>query len=268
MSQPAGPGRYADVNGLRMYYEVHGDDIVAGDPPLVLVHGAFSATGTSWGALIDGLARGRRVISVEQQGHGHTGDIDRPLRIEQMAADTVALLDAIGVDRADVWGYSMGAAVALTIGLEHPRKVRKLVLQSVAINDDGYHPGYFEMMDTIRPEMLHGSPYHDEYLAAAPRPEDFDTLVGKVKDMVGHTKPADPDAVRAMASPVLTIMGDSDIFRPEHAVELFRLTGGGVNGDLAGLPRSRLAILPGTSHSASVAQVPLLLALVPAFLEA
>jgi pimeloyl-ACP methyl ester carboxylesterase len=259
-------GHYAQVNGLDMYYEVHGAE--HGGTPLVLLHGAFSATGTSWGALIGELSRDRRVISVEQQGHGHTADTARPLRIETMAEDTAALLDAIGVEQADLYGYSMGAAVALAVAIARPDKVRKLVLQSVAVADDGYHPGHFEMMGQIQPEMLHGSPFHDEYLSIAPRPSDFDALVAKVKEMVEHTAPVDPAAIRALTSPVLTVMGDSDIFRPEHAVELFRLTGGGVNGDIAGLPQSQLAILPGTSHVGSVHQVRLLTALVPAFLDA
>ncbi|MPZ83687.1 MAG: alpha/beta fold hydrolase [Actinophytocola sp.] len=261
-----GRGHYADVNGLHMYYEVHGKD--RGQPPLVLLHGAFSATGTSWGELIRQLSKNRTVISVEQQGHGHTADIDRPLRIGLMAQDTVDLLDEIGVAKADFYGYSMGAGIALTIGVEHPEKVRKLVLQSVAFNNDGYHPGHLEMMRQIQPEMLYGSTFHQEYLEIAPNPEDFDALVGKVKDMVNHTPAVAPAAIRAMTAPVLTVMGDSDIFRPEHAVELFRLTGGGVNGDITGLPNSQLAVLPGTSHITSVQQARLLLTLVPAFLDA
>ena len=260
-----GHGHYAQVNGLRMYYEVHGKD--RGQPPLVLLHGAFSATGTSFGELIKQLARNRKVISVEQQGHGHTADIDRPLRIANMAADTVALLDHIGVDRADFYGYSMGAGVGLTIGVEYPEKVRKLVLQSFTFNNDGYHPGHLEMLDQIQPEMLYGSPFHEEYLRIAPNPADFDALVGKVKDLVRHTEAVPPAAIQAMTSPVLNIVGDSDIARPEHVVELFRLTGGGVNGDIAGLPNSQLAVLPGTTHISSVHQARLLLTIVPAFLD-
>jgi pimeloyl-ACP methyl ester carboxylesterase len=260
-----GHGQYAQVNGLRMYYEVHGKD--RGKPPLVLIHGAFSATGTSWSELIKPLSRTRKVISVEQQGHGHTGDlVDRPLRIETMAQDTVALLAKIGVHKADFYGYSMGAGIALNIGVTRPDVVNKLVLQSVAINNGGYHPGHLEAMESITPEMLIGSPFHDEYLRQNPHPENFSLLVEKVKDMVRHTKEVTPEQVRAVTAPVLTIMGDSDIFRPEHAVEIFRLTGGGVNGDITGLPNSQLAILPGTTHVTSVYQRELLTTMVPAFL--
>jgi len=261
-----GRGHYADVNGLHMYYEVHGKR--HGQPPVVLLHGAFSATGTSWGELIRPLSRSRQVISVELQGHGRTGDIDRPLRVEHMAGDVAALLDEIGVAEADLWGYSMGAGVALHVGLDHPDKVRKLVLQSVAINDEGYHPGQKEAMEQIQPEMLYGTTFHEEYLALAPNPENFDALVEKVKDMVRHTTDVPAATIAAMDVPVLTVMGDSDIFRPEHAVEIFRATGGGVNGDIVGLPDSQLAILPGTSHLTSVRKARLLLTLVPEFLDA
>ncbi|HEY6737573.1 MAG TPA: alpha/beta hydrolase [Actinopolymorphaceae bacterium] len=259
-----GHGHYAEVNGLRMYYEVHGED--RGQPPLVLIHGAFSATGTSWGELIGPLSRTRRVISVEQQGHGRTADIDRPLRVARMAQDTADLLDRLGVDRADVYGYSMGVGVALRMGLDRPEKVRKLVLQSGSITMTGMHPGYEEMMQQVQPEMLHGSPFHEEYVRIAPHPENFDRLVDKVKDMTAHVQDVTPAEMADLTGPVLTIIGDSDIVRPEHAVEIFRLTGGGVNGDLAGLPESQLAVLPGTTHIGSVQQ-DILRAIVPAFLD-
>jgi pimeloyl-ACP methyl ester carboxylesterase len=262
-----GHGHYADVNGLRMYYEVHGKDRTK--PPLVLIHGAFSATGTSWGEIIRPLARGRTVISVEQQGHGHTGDVvDRPLRMSAMAEDTVALLDRLGVREADFYGYSMGAGVALMIGLHHPERVGRLVLQSLSTDATGYHPGYEEGMESVTPDMLHGSVFHEEYVRTNPHPENFDLLVEKVKDMVRAGEQFPADAIRAMDVPVLTIVGDSDIVRPEHAVELFRLTGGGVNGDITGLPESRLAVLPGATHITSVQQRDLLVSLVPSFLDA
>ncbi|ALG05735.1 alpha/beta fold hydrolase [Kibdelosporangium phytohabitans] len=265
-AEPAGGrGHYADVNGLRMYYEVHGKD--RGKPPVVLIHGAFSATGTSWDELIGGIAKTRKVISVEQQGHGHTADIvNRPLRLDQMAKDTADLLGKIGVRKADVWGYSMGAGVAMQMAVHHPDKVNKLVFMSATINNTGFHPGHLEMMDQIQPENLYGTPFHDEYKRINPRPENFDLLVTKIKDMVRAT-PAVPDnAIKALRAPVLTIIGDSDIVRPEHAVELFRLTGGGVNGDIAGLPSSELAVLPGTTHI-TTAHHQALTTLVPTFLD-
>ncbi|ONI78966.1 alpha/beta hydrolase [Actinosynnema sp. ALI-1.44] len=261
----SGRGHYADVNGLRMYYEVHGKD--RGKPPVVLIHGAFSATGTSWGELVGGIARTRKVISVEQQGHGRTADIgDRPLRLEQMAKDTADLLGKIGVRKADVWGYSMGAGVAMQMAVRHPDKVNKLVFMSATVNNSGFHPGHLEMMDQIQPKDLYGSPFHEEYKRLNPRPENFDLLVTKVKDMVRNTQAVPSETIKALRAPVLTVIGDSDIVRPEHAVELFRLTGGGVVGDITGLPNSELAVLPGTTHITAAHQQ-VLTTLVPAFLD-
>src|SRR5215213_2449682 len=129
-------GNYADVNGLHMYYEVHG----AGQP-LVLLHGAFSAIGTSFGKLLPGLSRHRQVIAVEQQAHGRTADIDRPLSIENMAGDVAALLRHLGIPRGDVFGYSMGAAVALHLAITQPEVVRKLVFGAATFSLEGVHPG-------------------------------------------------------------------------------------------------------------------------------
>lgn len=254
---------YAPVNGLSMYYETHG----AGDP-LVLLHGALSATGTSFGAVLPQLAQTRRVIAVEQQAHGRTADVDRPLSIEQMAEDTVALLGHIGVERADLFGYSMGSAVALEIGLRHPERVRKLVLASITYSRDGFHPGLLEGIDALQPEHLVGSPWADEYASIAPNPGDWPALIARVKqlDRKAHGWPA--SEVRALRAPALIVVGDSDIVRPEHAVEMFRLLGGGVSGDTEGLPRSQLAVLPGTAHSTIPDRGAWLAPMIDAFLAA
>ncbi|MEV6767234.1 alpha/beta hydrolase [Nocardia sp. NPDC051030] len=260
------PGRHAQVNGLDMYYEVHGQ--ANEKPPLVLLHGALSGIGTDFGDLIPLLSKDRQIIAVEQQSHGHTADIDRPLRTEYMADDTVALLKQIGVDRADIFGYSMGAGVALDIGLRHPEVVRKLVLLSVSLSPTGLHPGLLDGITDLQPEMLYGTPFHKDYLTNAPRPQDFPVLIAKMKDMDAHTPTFATDAVRAMTSPTLTIIADSDIILPEHAVEMFRLHGGGIMGDTpAGLPDSELAILPGASHVTGVHRPELLSPMITTFLN-
>jgi pimeloyl-ACP methyl ester carboxylesterase len=232
---------YAPVNGLRMYYEVHG----AGEP-LVLLHGAMSGIGTSFGAILPQLAKNRRVIAVEYQGHARTADVDRPLSYPQLADDVVGLLRHLGLERADFFGYSMGSGIALELAISHPEVVRKLVLASVSYSPDGTHPGMLEGMEAVTAEMMAGSPFEQEYLRLAPHPEQFATLVEKVKRVDFTGWPA--EAVRSIQAPVLLVIGDSDIIRPEHAVEMFRMFGGGVMGDVAGLPDSQLAILPGTTH--------------------
>src|SRR4051812_1463613 len=170
---PARTG-YAPVNGLKMYYEIHGTG-----QPLVLLHGAFSAIGTSFGALLPDLATTRQVIAFDLQAHGRTADIDRPLSLEQMADDVAAALQQLGVGQADIFGYSMGAGVALHLVIRHPEVVRKLVLASVTYNLSGLPPGLMDGMENMTADAMVGSPWHDEYLRIAPRPEDFARLFAK-----------------------------------------------------------------------------------------
>lgn len=256
-------GKYVEVNGLTMYYEIHGTG-----QPLVLIHGAFSAIGTSFGAVLPELAKTRQVIAFEMQAHGRTADIDRPLSIEQMADDTAAALGQLGIEKADFFGYSMGAAIALQVAIRHPERVRKLVLASVTYKLDGIHPGLMDGLGEMKPEQMAGSPWHDEYMQIAPRPEDFATLFAKKSQMDQDIKDLPAEAIAAIKAPTLLIIGDSDLVRPEHAVEMFRLLGGGVFGDMAGLPNSQLAVLPGTTHVTLVYQANLLLAIIPPFLDA
>ena len=256
---------YAPVNGLQMYYEVHG----AGEgAPLVLVHGAFSAIGTSFGGLLPGLAQGRRVIAVELQGHGRTADIDRPMTLEALADDVVALLRYLNVQRADLFGYSMGGGVVLRVAVRHPEVVRKLVLASVGYTLDGLHPGLMEGLGEMKPEMMYGSPWHEEYVRISPHPDGFDALFAKKSAMDRTIEDLAPETLQAIAAPTLTVVGDADIVRPEHAVAMFRLFGGGVVGDLVGIPRAQLAVLPGTSHTGVAERAAWLTSMVPAFLDA
>jgi pimeloyl-ACP methyl ester carboxylesterase len=235
---------YVSVNGLEMYYEIHGEG-----QPLILLHGAFSGIGTSFGKMIPGLSARRQVIGFELQAHGRTADIDRPLTLEGMADDVAEAMRQLGLEKADVLGYSMGAAVALHVVVRHPQVVRKLIFASGTYKLSGVHPGLMEGLGEMQPEMMHGSPWHEEYMRIAPRPEDFNRLFAKKTEMDRQTRDFSEEDIRAIQAPTLLILGDSDIARPEHAVEMFRLLGGGVFGDTpAGLPNSQLAILPGTSH--------------------
>jgi len=254
---------YVSVNGLDMYYEVRGTG-----QPLVMLHGAFSAIGTSFGGLIPELAKTRQVIAFELQAHGHTADIDRPLSLEGMADDVAAAIKQLGMEQADIFGYSMGAGVALYTVIRHPEVVRKLILASITYTMSGFHPGLMEGMGSMKPEMMHGSPWHEEYLRIAPQPEDFAKLFVKKTQMDQQTRDLSDEAIRGIKSPTLLVVGDSDLVRPEHIVEMFRLLGGGVFGDMpAGLPNSQLAILPGTSHVSLVSRTELLIPIINAFLD-
>src|SRR3712207_6215021 len=168
-------GNYAEVNGLNMYYEIHGTG-----QPLVLLHGAYM-TIDAMGEVVPALAETQQVITVELQGHGRTADIDRPLSYEQMADDVAALLGHLGIERADVFGYSMGGAAALQVAIRHPEVVRKLVVASASYTSDGAHPELMEMIPSTTPEVFAGTPIEEEYLRLAPNPGDFPTLVAKLK---------------------------------------------------------------------------------------
>jgi pimeloyl-ACP methyl ester carboxylesterase len=255
---------YVPANGLNMYFEIHGTG-----QPLLLLHGAFSAIGTSFGQVLPELAKTRQVVALEMQGHGRTADIDRPLSLEGMAQDVAAALRELRMEGVDVFGYSTGAAVALRLAINHPDVVRKLVLASVTYTMDGVHPGLMEGLGEMKPEMMFGSPWHEEYLRLAPDPHHFAALFAKKTQMDREVQDLSSEAIRAIKAPTLLIIGDSDLVRPEHAVEMFRLLGGGVFGDSpAGLPNSQLAVLPGTSHVTVVHRADLLLAIIPPFLDA
>jgi pimeloyl-ACP methyl ester carboxylesterase len=253
---------YAPVNGLNMYYEIHG----AGQP-LVVLHGAYM-TIELMGKLVPELAKSRQVIAVELQGHGRTADIDRPITYEQLADDTAALLRHLGIPSADVYGYSLGGGVALQLAIRHPQLVRKLVVVSASYTSEGVYPEVFAAIDRITPELFDGTPWRAAYDRTAPRPEAFPALVAKLTqlDRTPFAWPA--EVVRAITAPTLIVIGDADGTRPEHAVAMFRLRGGGVFGDLAGLPAAQLAVLPGTSHVGMLDRADWLLAMVPPFLDA
>jgi pimeloyl-ACP methyl ester carboxylesterase len=259
------PGHgYAPVNGLQMYYEVHGS---GGARPLVLLHGNLSTIGVDFGGIIPSLAKTRQVIGVEQQAHGHTADIDRPLRIRHWVDDTAALLGHLGIGQADVFGYSSGSAVAMQLALDHPERVGKLVLASFSYRLDGLHPGLMDSMGELQPEHLAGTPFEQDYARVAPNPGDWPKLIVKIKDMETELPQWTADDIRGAAAPTMLVYGDSDIVQPEHMAELFRLRGGGVAGDLAGLPPARLAVLPGTTHVTLVQRADWLSSMVGEFLD-
>jgi pimeloyl-ACP methyl ester carboxylesterase len=255
---------YAPVNGLQMYYEIHG----AGHP-LVMLHGGLETIAFSLGgALLPSLAETRQVIAIEQQGHGHTADIDRPLTYEQMAEDTAALLRYLEITDADVFGYSMGGMTALGLATRHPDLVRKLVIVSAPYNNGGMRSENLAGMQSLTPEALAGSPQESAYLRAAPNPSDWPTLLIKMGPLQRDFRGWPAEAIRAIAAPTLFVFGDSDAIPLDHAVELFRLRGGDVNGDFAGVPESRLAILPGTTHLSMMTRADLLLPMVSTYLDA
>jgi pimeloyl-ACP methyl ester carboxylesterase len=260
---------YADINGLKMFYEIRG----TADPvkvPIVLLHGAISAIGTSFGPLPELLARTRQVIAVEQQGHGRTADIERPMSVRAMADDTLALLAQLGIGQVDLFGYSLGAGISLNIITNHTAVVRKAVLASVTYDKTGLHPEMFASPDSGKSADAPGRdvqiPFEREYRALAPDPGNWPALLAKVRAM--EMPEITVQTISAVDVPILLIIGDSDIVTPEHAVSMFRLLGGGVLGDLAPMAPTQLAVLPGTSHIGVTGRADMLMTMIPPFLDA
>jgi pimeloyl-ACP methyl ester carboxylesterase len=240
-------GHYADVNGIKLYYEIHG----AGRP-LVLLHGGLGAI-EMFGSNLPALAKGRQVIAVDLQGHGRTADIDRPFSVDLMADDIAALIKHLRLERADIMGYSFGGGVALQTAIRHPEVVDRLVIVSTPFRRNGFYPDILAQQAQVTAaaaEAMKQTPMYQLYSSIAPRPEDWPRLLGKI----GETMKKDYDLSREIANikaATLIIAGDADIFPPAHAVELFALLGGGQRDggwDGSGRSKSRLAILPGVTH--------------------
>jgi pimeloyl-ACP methyl ester carboxylesterase len=259
-------GTYASVNGLDMYYEIHG----AGKP-LVLLHGGLGTIGM-FAPLLPALAETRQVIAVELQGHGHTADIERPLSFELMADDIAALIRHLALEKADVFGYSLGGGVALQTAIRHSNVVRKLVVLSATCKSNGWYPEVVAGMRSMNAEAAKawvGSPMHQAYVSVAPKPEDWAALVAKLGDLLRQ----DYDwstAVATIRVPTMIVVGDADGVCTAHAVEFFELLGGGkkdAGWDGSGMSNARLAILPATTHY-NILFSPMLASTVTPFLDA
>jgi pimeloyl-ACP methyl ester carboxylesterase len=252
---------YADVKGMKMYYEVSGK----GDPIIVL-HGAYMNI-PSMGEIIPKLAKTHKVYALEFQGHGRTNDIDRPITYPNLADDVAAFMDVVGLKKADVFGYSVGAEVGLQLAIRHKEKVNKLIAASLAYDLEGWQPEFKAAIPQITVEMMVKMPFAEEYRKLAPDPDGFPALAAKLIALEKEPMAWEED-VKKVKTPVLIIAGDADVATLEHTTALFRLLGGGVMGDMGKpLPNSRLAILPATSHTAVITQVDLLLAFIEPFLK-
>jgi len=253
-------GARVEVNGMRMYYEVSGE----GDP-LIVLHGAYMNI-PSMGEIIPTLAEARRVYALEQQGHGRTTDIDRPITYQDLADDVAAFMDMVGLERADVFGYSMGANTGLQLAIRHPEKVDRLIAASVSYDVEGWQPAFREFLPQLTVEMMTSMPFAEDYKDLAADPDGFPALVEKLIALE-HEPMAWEEDVKRLKTPVLIITGDADVTTLEHSVEMFRLLGGGGMGDMGEpLPAARLAVLPATSHTAVIGQVDLLHSIIEPFL--
>ena len=247
---------------MQMYYEVSGE----GDP-LIVLHGSYMNIPTM-GEIIPTLAETNKVYALELQGHGRTTDIDRPITYPNLADDVAAFMDAVGLEKANVFGYSMGAAAGLQLAIRHPEKVEKLVAASTAYDAEGWQPAFKDFIPQMTVEMFTEMPVLVEpHRELSPNPDGFVELAEKLIQLEKEPMQWEAD-VKALKTPVLIITGDADAVTLEHSVALFRLIGGGVMGDMGKpLPASRLAVLPATSHTAVITQVDLLQAFIEPFLK-
>jgi len=256
---------YAPVNGLKMYYEIHGSG-----EPLILLHGGVGAT-EMFNDILPSLSGNHRVIAVDLQAHGRTADIDRPLSYEAMADDMAALIHYLGIQKAEVMGYSLGGGVALRTAIQHPDLVRKLVVVSAVFKRDGWYPEIVAAMAQSSPltaEQAKQSPMYEVYARIAPRPQDWPVLFTKLGDLLRKDYDWSSE-VAAIKAPTLLVFGDADAVRTAHAVEFFELLGGGkkdAGWDGSGMSRARLAILPGVTHY-NIFSMPALAAVVVSFLD-
>lgn len=229
---------HAKVNGLEMYYEIHGTEH-EGRRPLVLLHGGVQTVGLTFGTMLPALSAERYVIAPELQGHGHTADTDRPLTIPDLASDVVALLDELGVQQADFIGFSLGGLVALEIAVRHPERVGRLVPTGTAYSVDGYHDEV-RTPDFSSPRLPSQADFQemaDAYAAVAPHPEHFQDFFAKTSAAANAPLPWTADDLRTVTAPTLLVIGDTDFFPVEHLAEMQRL-----------IPDAQLAVLPGTTH--------------------
>ncbi|CAG5003287.1 Putative aminoacrylate hydrolase RutD [Dyadobacter sp. CECT 9275] len=229
---------YATVNGLKMYYEVHG----SGDIPLVLIHGGGSTIWTTFGRILPLFAKNRKVIGVELQAHGHSGDRDTDVTFEQDADDVAALLAHLGINKADFLGFSNGGSTALQIGIRHPDVVRKLIVVSAIYKRSGLFSGFFDMMETASLENM-PQPLQAEYLRVAPDKTKLQVMHDKDRDRMIHFKDWPESDLRTITMPTLIMNADRDVVLPEHAIEMARL-----------IPHAELIILPGT-HGAFLGEI-------------
>ena len=237
MVKPIASG-LAPVNGINMYYEIHGK----GNIPLVLIHGGGSTIESTFGNILPLLSKHHKIIAVELQAHGRTSDRDGPESFEQDADDVAALLKYLKIDKANFFGFSNGGTTSLQIGIRHPQIVNKLVVVSASSKRDGLVPGFFEGMENATIDNM-PKPLKDAYLKVAPNKNGLIVMFTKDRDRMRGFKDISDDALRSIKAPTLLLAGDKDVVVPEHLVQMSKL-----------ISNSRLAILPG-DHGSFIGEV-------------
>jgi pimeloyl-ACP methyl ester carboxylesterase len=259
------------INGLNLYHEVYGELGKSTVSPLLLIPGAFMATDSmlSWVAAFAGT---RTVIIFDQQGHGRTPDTSRTMSYEQFGDDAAELLRALNVERADVMGYSQGGGVALQLAIRHPALVDKLVSMSATYRQDGWYPSVPEGIKGLSAKEFAGTPVEKAFMEHTPDAKAYDAYLEKMKVLNADDQNISDEQMRSISAKTMVIIGDADGVKPEHALAMFELRGGGdeeaaVTGTLQKVPAARLVILPATSHIGISGETAVLVPMVTAFLD-
>jgi len=263
-AQQKPPTGYDPVNGLKMYYEIHGTG-----EPVVLLHGAFMAISGDWNDWINELSKTRKVIAVDMQGHGRTADIKRDITYENLSDDVAGLLDYLKIRSADIVGYSLGAGTAMITAIRHPEKVRKVVSISAPMRRDGWVKEANDAWPNFSPEMFKGTPAETEREKLNPVPGSFPEFFNHIKAAAMRPYDFGADKFKATKAPMFFIHGDADGVRIDHIAEMYRLKGGGnTHADMQPRVESRLAILPNTTHVTLMNRMTTIIPMVNDFLDA
>ncbi|WPQ61878.1 alpha/beta hydrolase [Chitinophaga sancti] len=253
---------YAPANGTKVYYEVYGDG-----KPIVLIHGAYYTIEMNWGELIPELAKTRKVIAIELQGHGHTPYSDRKLSRATLASDVEKVMDYLKIDSADITGYSFGGQVAYQFAIQSPKRLRKLVIISSVYKSEGWITEITGVFKKMKPELFANSPLQAAYDAAAPDKTKWNMFLEQMIALAGEPFNLGDDNIAKITAPVLIISGDNDGMDKIELAKTYKLLGGGVSADMQPMPKSQLAIIPNQSHVSLMNQTKTIFSYLDSFLQ-
>jgi pimeloyl-ACP methyl ester carboxylesterase len=257
---PASSG-YAQVNGAKVYYEVYG----AGDP-IVLLHGAYMTINSNWSELIPVLSKTRKVIALELDGHGHTPLSERPLSYQTLAGDVASVLKYLKIDSADILGFSYGGTVAYQFAIQQPAMTKKLIIISSTYKSEGWLGIMYTMLTGLKPDAFDNTPIRSEYIKSAPDTSNWHKFIATMLKFSAEKFNLGDDKIKNIKAPVLLIMGDNDGTDKKILAETYSLLGGNVFGDVVGIPKSQLAILPAKGHGTLMMDTQAIAALIGSFL--
>lgn len=257
-----GSSGYAPANGIEVYYEVYGEG-----KPVILIHGAYYTIGLNWGQLIPELAKTRKVIAIELQGHGHTPFSDRKLSRATLASDVEKVMDYLKIDSADIVGYSFGGQVAYQFAIQSPKRLKKLVIISSVYKSEGWVPEVTGIFKIMKPEFLANSPLQAAYDAVAPDKTKWNKFLEQMMALAGEPFNLGDDNIAKITAPVLIISGDNDGMDKIELAKTYKLLGGGVAADLQAMPKSHIAIIPNQSHVSLMNQTKEIFSYLDSFLQ-